>query len=131
VRSSKIAYLLVAGTCALLHNAILIGFDAIGIDYVTASIVSFVVVVLVGFTLHTQFTFRGPVVEHGLLRYAWAMAANLPLSIVALFIFHTLLSLPMFIAAPLSVVALFVVNFVLARWAIVGHPDRARVGEPS
>jgi putative flippase GtrA len=131
VRTSRLAYLLVAGTCALLHNAILIGLDAVGVDYVTASVVSFVVVVVVGYHLHRHFTFRGPAARLGIVRYAWAMAANLPLSVVGLFLCHTLLGLPMFVAAPLTVGALFLINFVLARWAIVGTPARTRVGEPT
>jgi putative flippase GtrA len=127
---SGLRYLVVAGTCALLHNVVLIGFDAVEIDYVTACVVSFVLVATVGYLLHSRFTFPETPTVAGMVRYSWAMSANLPLSIVAIFVLHTLIELPMVVAAPLSVVILVSVNYALTRWAILGHWG-ATAREPS
>lgn len=116
----KLRYLIVAAICAILHNVVIIGLDWLGVHYVFASFVSFALVVTTGFLLHCSFTF---VVERSLaayLRYAVAMAANLPLSIAALFLFHDVAGLPMVIASPVATVALVVMNYFLSAWAIVG-----------
>ena len=45
--------------CALLHNAIMIGADWFGLHYVLSSFVSFAVVVVFGYWLHSGWTFPG------------------------------------------------------------------------
>ena len=116
----RIAYPAVAGLCALLHNAIVIGLDRIGVHYAIASTISFFAVAATGYLLHCAITFRTPPAVRSFIRYLGAMAFNLPLSIVALFLFHDVARLPMIIASPLATVALFVVNYFLSAWAIVG-----------
>ena len=64
-------------------------------------------------------------------RYLGAMAFNLPLSIMLLFLFHDLAHLPMIIASPLATIALFVANYFLSAWAIVGgKPKASEAKEP-
>src|SRR6267143_3090270 len=88
--------------CALLHNAIMIGGDWLGLHYVASSFVSFAVVVIVGYWLHSGWTFPGAARGTGsFTRYALTMAANLPLSILGMFVFVGLAGLPVAIAAPL------------------------------
>jgi putative flippase GtrA len=105
--------------CALLHNAIMIAGAWLGAHYVASSLVSFVVVVLVGYWLHTAFTWpraaRGRV---SLVRYTLTMSANLPLFIAGMFLFVDLGGLPVPIAAPLVTVVLMAFNFVGSRWAL-------------
>jgi len=123
----RIAYPAVAGFCALLHNVIIIGIDRVGVHYAIASIVSFFLVAASGFLLHCAITFRTRATLRSFLRYLGAMAFNLPLSVVALFLFHDVARLPMIIASPVATVVLFVVNYFLSAWAIVG--GQPKVGE--
>lgn len=113
-------YLVVGLICALLHNAIMIGGDFAGLHYVASSLVSFAVVVVVGFALHCHFTFQQDPSVKSFVRYAAGMAANFPLSIALMFIFCDLAKLSVPVAAPLATVLLFVWNFAASRWAILG-----------
>jgi len=105
--------------CALLHNAIMIAGDWAGLHYVVSSLISFVIVVLVGYWLHSGWTFPGA--ERGrvtLARYTLTMALNLPLSIAGMFLFVDLLGFTVPIAAPTVTVLLAAFNFVAGRWAL-------------
>jgi putative flippase GtrA len=127
----RLAYPAVAGFCALLHNVIVIGLDRVGIHYAIASTVSFFVVAASGYLLHCAITFRTSPRFRSFLRYLGAMAFNLPLSILALFLFHDIAGLPMIIASPAATLALFVANYFLSAWAIVGgQPEPGEVREP-
>jgi len=123
-----IRYLFVGATCAVLHNAIVIGFDRIGIHYAISSLVSFVIVVAVGYLMHTAITFRAPRSFSSFARYAVAFAANYPLIVALLFLMVTVLDIPVTIAAPAGTVILFIWNFVASRWAIVRHGGHYAVG---
>src|SRR5688500_813430 len=45
--------------CALLHNAIMIGGDWLGLHYAVSSLLSFVIVSAFGYRLHSRWTFPG------------------------------------------------------------------------
>jgi len=120
-------YLLVATSCALLHNAVMIGCDWLGIHYVPASGVSYIVVVLWSYALHARFTFSQPLSARSFLRYALGMATNYPASIALMFVFCNLAGLPVAVAAPVSTVLLFAWNFLTSRWAIAGRPAPQRI----
>lgn len=105
--------------CALLHNAIMIGGDWLGLHYVAASLVSFAIVVLVGYLLHSAWTFPGA--QRGgmpFARYAFTMALNLPLSLAGMFVLVDLAGLGVPLAAPAVTVMLAAFNFVGGRWAL-------------
>ena len=124
----KLRYGLVAATCMGAHNLVMIVADRVGVVMPLAVLISFCLVVLLGFALHSRFTFavRGDLAS--LLRYAAAMAANLPLTILLLWLLADLLCWPMALAAPVATIVLVVVNFFASRWAIV---SRARQGMPA
>ena len=122
-------YLFVGATCAALHNAIVIGFDRIGVGYVASSAVSFVVVVSVGYLMHTAVTFQAPRGISSFARYAAAMAANYPLIVVLLFLMVTVGGLPVPVAAPAGTLILFCWNFLASRWAIVRQGARPSTGQ--
>lgn len=113
-------YVIVGSTCAALHNAIMIGCDFLGIHYLISSMISYVIVVLCGYALHSRFTFEQSPSASSLFRYAAGMATNYPGSIVLMFVFCGLASQPVWVAAPLTTLLLFLWNFVTSRWAIVG-----------
>lgn len=108
--------------CALLHNAIMIVGDALGLHYAFSTLLSFAIVVPFGYWLHTRWTWpRAPRDRVSLARYALGMSGNLPLFVAGMFLFVDLLSLPVVLAAPLLTVLLFLFNFVATRWALHGR----------
>jgi putative flippase GtrA len=105
--------------CALLHNAIMIAGDWLGLHYVASSFVSFAIVVLVGYWLHSGWTFPGAARGRTpFARYALTMAANLPLSIAGMFVLVDLAGLPVSLASPIVTVLLAAFNFLGSRWAL-------------
>jgi putative flippase GtrA len=106
-------------TCALLHNAIMIAGDWLGLHYVASSILSFATVTSFGYWLHSVWTFPG--VQRGrtpFARYILTMGVNLPLSIAGMFVFVDLAGLAVALAAPVVTVLLAAFNFLGARWAL-------------
>ncbi len=112
--------------CALLHNAIMIAGDWLGLHYVASSFISFAIVVVLGYLLHSGWTFRA-VVRSGpsFARYALVASANLPLSLAGMFLFVDLLGFSVPIASPLVTVLLFVMNYVGNRWALKAKRESA------
>jgi len=105
--------------CALLHNVIMIGGDWLGLHYVASSLVSFAIVVLVGYLLHSAWTFPGA--QRGatsFARYTLTMALNLPLSLAGMFVLVDLGGLGVPLAAPAVTVMLAAFNFAGGRWAL-------------
>jgi putative flippase GtrA len=119
-------YLLVGITCAILHNVILITGDFVGLHYAASCVISFVVVVLWGYGLHSTFTFGRELSAGSLLRYALGMATNLPVSIALMFLLCDVAGLVVVVAAPVATAILFLWNFATSHWAIVGNPARRR-----
>ena len=113
-------YGLIAALCALINFVILVAGDRLGIHFVVSITVSFVVCVLIGYVLHSRFTYAAHIDRSGLVRYAGVMALNYPLSIVTVWLFAGLLALPMVVAAPASTLALTFYNYLSSRWAILG-----------
>jgi putative flippase GtrA len=105
--------------CALLHNAIMIAGAWLGAHYIVSSLVSFAVVVLFGYWLHTTWTWpRAERDRVSLARYTLTMSANLPVFIAGMFVFVDLAGIGVPIAAPLVTVLLMAFNFFGSRWAL-------------
>lgn len=105
--------------CAVLHNVIMIGGDALGLHYVVSSVISFAIVVAAGFAMHSAWTF--PESERSRMsfgRYALSMSANFPLFVAGMFVLVDLAALPVPLAAPLVTLALMAFNFIATRWAL-------------
>jgi putative flippase GtrA len=111
-------YASIAGTCAALNVAVLIGGDRIGLSYVISATVSFALCVVIGYLLHCRFTFSADFGLVGFQRYVAAMALNYPLSMLSLFLLHDALGLAMEVASVASVLMLSLYNFGASRWAI-------------
>ena len=120
-----LAYGFVAGTCLALHNAAMIGVDwaargrlsALGVT-AAGFAVSFVVVSVVGYFLHSWLTFRESVSLARYGRYALAMSTNTPLAMGMTWALRGPAGMPMDYAAPLASSLMVVANFLLSRWAI-------------
>ncbi|WP_298199679.1 GtrA family protein [Novosphingobium sp.] len=124
---APLRYSVVAASCLLLHNVVLIGGSALGLGTTAAILASFVVVLTFGYLAHCLFTFRERPALGGLARYGMAMAANVPMTFLSIWLLNGVLRLPMTIAAPVSSIALVAVNFGLSRWAVA---TRAQPAEP-
>lgn len=120
-----LAYGFVAGTCLVLHNALMIGTDRAlrghaGALVITATgfAISFVVVSLAGYWLHSRLTFREALSLKRYGRYALAMSTNTPLAMGVTWGLRGPLAMPMDYAAPLASCLMIGANFLLSRWAI-------------
>jgi len=112
-------FLTVGLACALLHNAVMIGGDRLGLHYALSSVVSFCIVLIVGYRLHSSWTFPGAAQgQLPFVRYALIAATNLPLSIAGMFVFVDLIGMSVPIASPLVTVLLLALNFAGNRWAL-------------
>jgi putative flippase GtrA len=115
-------YTLVAIVCALLHNAILIGMDALGANVFWCQVASAAVLLPVGFLLQSDVTFRCQRSWTGFLRYSVALITNFPIALLILWLTRNVLGLPMWAAAPISSIALFCWNYATSAWAFSRAP---------
>lgn len=113
-------YALVAGSCLVMHNAIMIVADRAGLTLLQAAATSFCIMVVTGYLLLCAFVFRGTRSWRGFARYTGAMAANFPISTGLAWLFLVPLHQPMAIAAPAATLIMVVVNYVASHWAIMG-----------
>ena len=121
-------YTLVAAVCALVHNAILIGMDALGASVLVCQLASASVLLPLGFWLQSHVTFRCERSWSGFLRYSAALITNFPIALIVLWLVRDELALPMWAAAPASTAALFCWNYLTSSWAL----SKARpVAEPA
>src|SRR5437870_4095393 len=91
-------------------------FRSLGVAHVLKPLA---LVVLVGYWLHSSWTFPGA--ERGgmsFARYTLTMALNLPLLLAGMFVFVDLAGLGVPIAAPAVTVLVAAFNFVGSRWAL-------------
>ena len=109
----------------MLHNVTMIMADRAGVPLLAAVLLSFSLVALTGYALHSRLTFREPMRLRALLRYGLAMSANVPMAFLITWVWHVLLGTRMVWAAPLASACMVVLNFVLSRWAVLG---RAAIG---
>ena len=117
-------YLLVGLFCAGLHNAVMIAADMAGMHYTAGVVISMIVTGLVGYTLHSLYTFERGLAGVRLLRFLGGLLAGLPITLALMSLLCDGIGLPVPIAAPVTTVALFFFNYVWARWAIYLHRDR-------
>lgn len=118
------AYSAVSALCLLLHNTIMIGGDWLGWPYFFSILLSFCLSATTGYLLHSLVTFGEPVTVRRFLRYSAAMTANIPLAVVATWIWHDVAGLAMVWASPIATICMIGVNFLLSHWAIVSKPTR-------
>jgi putative flippase GtrA len=118
----------VAGLCLLLHNATMIAADRAGAPLIAGVLLSFVLVALTGYALHSRLTFRQPMGVRAFLRYGLAMSANVPLAFATTWVWHAPVGLPMVWAAPLASGCMLAFNFGLSRWAIAGRRTGVKSG---
>ncbi len=123
-------FVIVGLVCAAAHNAIMIAADWWHVHYAASLVLSYVVVVVLGFALHVRFTFGQQPSLNSFWRYALGMAANYPLTLALLFVMCDVAGWPVWFAAPVATVLMFAWNFAASRWAIVRKPVSPGLGVP-
>jgi len=124
MRFSRFA--IVGGTCAVVSNLIVIVLVRHGLGSIVASVIAFAPVLLIGYALHSFFTFGTQPSKLTFGRYTLAMLANFPLWAASLVLFCDLLKIRVTFVAPAATALIFLWNYLSARWAFVS-PARARV----
>jgi len=124
-------FALVGLICAAAHNAIVIAASWRQIHYAPACVISYLVVVVLGFALHVRFTFEQQATAASFWRYSVSMAANYPITLVLLLLMCDVAEWPVAVASPVATVLLFVWNFLASRWAIARKPPAPPLTSPS
>jgi len=109
----------------------MIGGAAVGLHYAISSVASYLVVIVLGFLLHSHFTFSvGPDLR-SFVKYAVALSLNYPLWLLLMFLLNDRGHLSMAIASPVGTVVMLAWNFAASRWAILKRvvPAAAQTGE--
>jgi putative flippase GtrA len=116
--------LVVGLACAVLHNAIMIAGDWGGLHYALSLVISFVIVVVVGYLLHSGWTFAAERSRASFGRYVLIALGNYPVTLAFMFVFVDLVGLSVPLASPLVTLLMFVANFAGNRWALRGQSSR-------
>ena len=114
-----VRYVLVAATCAVANNVLLIAGDRLGYGYVVLMAATWAGVGTLGYLLHARFTFvvaRGP---GSYARFMAGIAAGVPVSWLLLSLCGKVLHLPMWVNAPLNTVLMVAYNYANARVAML------------
>jgi putative flippase GtrA len=117
-------YLSVGVICAALHNLIVILAAWLGLYYVLALLLSFLVVTPTGYALHTRYTFGARFSWDQFMRFTAGIIGGALISLAIMFVLCTVMNVAVVIAAPLATAALFAWNYLTARWAVLLSPGR-------
>lgn len=112
-------YLSVGALVTVVNNLLLIGGDRAGLGYAALMALTWLVGGSLGYVLHARHTFRQ---RHGwaaYTRFMGGVALGVPLAWALLWLLHSVLALPMWLAAPLATVAMLAYNYAAARLAIL------------
>lgn len=119
LKRTALPYLLVSGICLLLHNVVMIAAIHGGAPLVIAVGLSFCIVVVTGYVLHSLLSFRQPLSLARFWRYAAAMSLNMPLALVTIWLWKDIAGCPVVVAVPLATLTMLAANSLFSYWAIV------------
>jgi putative flippase GtrA len=125
VRLSR--FTVVGALCAVLSNAAVIALVRHGVGSLLASLVAFGPVLVIGYALHSAFTFGMLPSRVTFLRYTLATAANFPLWAGLLFLFGDVLNVSITLLAPAATLLIFLWNYLATNWAFTPQPLGRRV----
>ena len=112
-------YTLIGLICALSNYAIMLTVDAAGGHYLLAIFVGFLIVIPLGFILHSRFTFAEPLRWKAFIRFAAGATSAYPLALAVMVLLCSGFRLSVAIATPITTAVLFLWNFAAAHWAIL------------
>ena len=120
----SLRYLVGAGLCALVSNAVLIAMDLLDCPLLANVLLSWFAGGLIGYVWHSQVTYGEPARLSALARFMGGALLGVPLAWAALYLFHDLAGWPMWLAAPATTVVLFCYHWCNAWLAIRWTPAR-------
>jgi putative flippase GtrA len=112
-------FTVVAAICFFLGTVLIPLMASAGLHYALAALFAFVIVTLVGFWLHTSWTFDVERSLAGFVRYSSTMALNLPMSIMLIGLGHELMGFSVTFSTIMSSGLLCLWNFLAIRWALI------------
>lgn len=104
--------------CMILHNAIMIGLDALGVNYLWCQIASAIVLLPTGYLLLSRQAFRVTRSWQGFVRYSGALITNFPVQFALIWLLRGRMALPMAVAAPVTTALLYLWNYMTSYWAL-------------
>lgn len=125
-RLTPARYLAAGAVCAVAQNALVIGGDLQGYNYLVTVSVSTVLVGALGYILHACFTYGERLSWDAFLRFMAGLTSGYLLSLATFAVLHDLLFVPIPIASPITTAVTTVWNFVATRWAI-RRPTTSRI----
>ena len=117
--SQALRYSVVSGVCLLLGLTLIPLFTRWGLHYSIATCMAFGLIAVVGFFLHSFWTFG---VERSLMsfiRYVSSMAFNLPLTIMLIGFCDSFVGLSITVSTAIASAVLIVWNYLAIRWAVL------------
>ena len=111
-------YLLVSLICFACSNALLIGFDALGVPYWATLLLNALILIPLGFLLQALVTFAVPLTWRAFGRYGLVFLPNTPIALLLLWMIRDRLDQPMTVAAPVVTVAMILWNYCGSIWAL-------------
>lgn len=105
-------YAVVAVVCVVLNNSLLVGLDYAGLHYVFSALTAAAIIIPISYVLHCQFTYSTNEQRTNFLIYAIFQSANVPATLVLLFLLHDLAGIPMAGSAILLTIIMAAYNFL-------------------
>jgi putative flippase GtrA len=93
--------------------------DYLGGHYLLGTVIAFMIVTPIGYTLHSWFTFAEPFRWKAFRRFVAGVASSYPAAAGLLIILCTGLHQSVAIAMPIVTAAMFTWNFAAAHWSIL------------
>ena len=113
-----VRYSVVSGICLGLGTTLIPLLSWWGLHYALATLVAFFLNVIVGFFLHSYWTFDVERNYCSLVRYISTVALNLPLTVIIIGISHDIMGLSVAASTVISASVLLIWNFIAVRWAV-------------
>lgn len=110
-------FTVVGALCAVLSNAAVIALVRHGVGSLLASLLAFGPVLIVGYVLHSAFTFGTQPSRVTFVRYTLATVANFPVWAALLFLFGDVLHVSITLLAPAATLLIFLWNYLATHWA--------------
>ena len=112
----------VGALCAVLSNVAVIALVRHGVGSLLASLLAFGPVLIIGYALHSAFTFGTHPSRITFVRYTLATVANFPVWAALLFLFGDVLHVSITLLAPAATLLIFLWNYLATNWAFTPHP---------
>jgi len=111
-------YTLVGAVCAVASNVVMILGSLAGSNYISLSIIIYLVVTPFGYLLHARFTFGTNRSWRDFFRFIAGVASGVPVYFSLMALFCSGLHLPIAVASLVTTAVLYAWNYASAHWAL-------------